>query len=256
MIGTVSPAGGNFEEPVTQSTLGTVKTFLGLSAARAYKRFYPAVDPLISWSRYLDQLRPYFDERLRPGWTEAVRALSRLLHQGDSIYQMMQVTGEEGVTLEDYVTYQKSLFLDMVYLQQDAFDPVDASTPQDRQKEAFEMIRGTHPARLPIQGQGRGARFFHAADGSVQEPELRGVELPGICRVPCADRRTREDPRPCGKGRGLENVRVITFHKGLRHRRSPNFSGIIKTLRACTVKRVGSFVNLLETTWSMRRIDK
>ena len=61
MIGTVSPAGGNFDEPVTQSTLGTVKTFLGLSSARAYKRFYPAVDPLISWSRYLDQLRPYFD---------------------------------------------------------------------------------------------------------------------------------------------------------------------------------------------------
>src|SRR5512139_2256585 len=57
MIGTVSPAGGNFEEPVTQSTLGTVKVFLGLSADRAYKRFYPAVDPLISWSRYLEQLR-------------------------------------------------------------------------------------------------------------------------------------------------------------------------------------------------------
>jgi V/A-type H+-transporting ATPase subunit A len=61
MVGTVSPAGGNFDEPVTQSTLGTVKTFLGLSSARAYKRFYPAVDPLL-WSRYLDQLRPYFDE--------------------------------------------------------------------------------------------------------------------------------------------------------------------------------------------------
>src|SRR4249920_1111419 len=86
MVGTVSPAGGNFDEPVTQSTLGTVKTFLGLSAARAYKRFYPAVDPLLSWSRYLDQLRPYFAEHFPPGWTDAVHALSELLHKGDAIY--------------------------------------------------------------------------------------------------------------------------------------------------------------------------
>jgi V/A-type H+/Na+-transporting ATPase subunit A len=141
MVGTVSPAGGNFDEPVTQSTLGTVKTFLGLSSARAYKRFYPAVDPLISWSRYLDQLRPYFEQHLQPGWTDAVRDLSELLHHGDSIYQMMQVTGEEGVTLADYVTYQKSLFLDMVYLQQDAYDKVDVSVPLDRQKESFTLLR-------------------------------------------------------------------------------------------------------------------
>ncbi|MGR9046993.1 MAG: V-type ATP synthase subunit A, partial [Gammaproteobacteria bacterium] len=72
MIGTVSPAGGNFEEPVTQSTLGTVKTFLGLSADRAYKRFYPAVDPLLSWSRYLEQLRPWYERELEPGWTDHV----------------------------------------------------------------------------------------------------------------------------------------------------------------------------------------
>lgn len=62
MIGTVSPAGGNFEEPVTQATLATVKSFLGLSYARAYKRYYPAIDPLISWSRYLDQLKDWFKE--------------------------------------------------------------------------------------------------------------------------------------------------------------------------------------------------
>lgn len=70
MIGTVSPAGGNFEEPVTQSTLGTVKNFLGLSADRAYKRFYPAVDPLLSWSRYLEQLKPWFTEHLSESWVK------------------------------------------------------------------------------------------------------------------------------------------------------------------------------------------
>jgi V/A-type H+-transporting ATPase subunit A len=141
MIGTVSPAGGNFEEPVTQATLSAVKCFLGLSYDRAYKRFYPAIDPLISWSRYLEQLQKGFDERLDPHWTETVRSMIELLHSGSSIYQMMQVTGEEGITLEDYITWQKATFLDMVYLQQDAFDPVDVSVPTARQKESFLLIK-------------------------------------------------------------------------------------------------------------------
>jgi V/A-type H+-transporting ATPase subunit A len=165
MVGTVSPAGGNFDEPVTQSTLGTVKTFLGLSSARAYKRFYPAVDPLISWSRYLDQLRPYFDQHLQPGWTDAVRDLSQLLHQGESINQMMQVTGEEGITLAGYVTYQKSLFLDMVYLQQDAYDKVDVSVPLERQKEAFAVVRGLVQRDYPFADKEEARRFFTQLTG-------------------------------------------------------------------------------------------
>ena len=140
MIGTVSPAGGNFEEPVTQSTLTTVKTFLGLSTERAYKRFYPAVDILISWSRYLTQLAPWFEKNIASYWIERVQAMLELLEQGDSIDQMMQVTGEEGVTLNDFIIYQKSLFLDMVYLQQDAFDEVDSSAPLERQKKSFDLV--------------------------------------------------------------------------------------------------------------------
>ena len=140
MIGTVSPAGGNFEEPVTQSTLNTVKTFLGLSAERAYKRFYPAVDILISWSRYLTQLAPWFEKNIAPGWMDRVQAMTDLLKRGDSINQMMQVTGEEGIILDDFITYQKSLLLDMVYLQQDAFDEVDSSTPLERQKQSFVLV--------------------------------------------------------------------------------------------------------------------
>ncbi len=140
MIGTVSPAGGNFEEPVTQSTLNTVKTFIGLSADRAYKRFYPAVDPLISWSRYLKQLQPWFEKHIEDGWTRKVQEMIELLHQGDAVLQMMQVTGEEGVTLKDYIIYQKALFLDMVYLQQDAFDKVDATSPMKRQQQTFSAL--------------------------------------------------------------------------------------------------------------------
>jgi len=140
MIGTVSPAGGNFEEPVTQSTLGTVKTFLGLSADRAYKRFYPAVDPLLSWSRYLEQLQPWFTENLSQSWVDHVQQLLKLLRKGDEISQMIQVTGEEGVTTEDYIIFQQALFLDMVYLQQDAFDPVDLAVPLKRQQESLNTI--------------------------------------------------------------------------------------------------------------------
>jgi V/A-type H+/Na+-transporting ATPase subunit A len=168
MVGTVSPAGGNFDEPVTQSTLGTVKTFLGLSSARAYKRFYPAVDPLISWSRYLDQLRPYFDEHLQSGWTETVHTLSQLLHQGDSIAQMMQVTGEEGITLEDYVTYQKSLLLDMVYLQQDAYDKVDVSVPLQRQKEFLALVYGLIQRGYPFADKEEAHRFFTQLTGLLK----------------------------------------------------------------------------------------
>ncbi len=140
MIGTVSPAGGNFEEPVTQSTLSTVKCFLGLSADRAYKRFYPAVDPLMSWSRYRRQLSNWYDDNVEQGWTERVDATQDLLQRGDAVNQMMQVTGEEGVSMEDFITYQKSLFVDMVYLQQDAFDEVDSSAPLERQKLSFNKV--------------------------------------------------------------------------------------------------------------------
>jgi V/A-type H+/Na+-transporting ATPase subunit A len=160
MIGTVSPAGGNFEEPVTQSTLGTVKTFLGLSAERAYRRFYPAIDPLISWSRYLDQLGAWFTGNLDRNWVRDVKAMQELLEQGDSIYQMMQVTGEEGITEEDFITWQKSLLLDMVYLQQDAFDAIDSCMSRERQLESFHLLKGLIDAGYDFKDKDEARGFF------------------------------------------------------------------------------------------------
>ncbi|MHA7881387.1 MAG: V-type ATP synthase subunit A [Saccharospirillum sp.] len=141
LIGTVSPAGGNFEEPVTQSTLRTVKTFLGLSADRAYKRAYPSVDPLISWSRYLDQLSDWYAEHLGEDWVADVKRFQKLLADGEAVQQMMQVTGEEGVTVDDFLTYSRAQCLDQVYLQQDAFDDVDVSTPIERQQRFFKLLK-------------------------------------------------------------------------------------------------------------------
>jgi V/A-type H+/Na+-transporting ATPase subunit A len=141
IIGSVSPAGGNFEEPVTQSTLAAVKCFLGLSYDRAYKRFYPAIDPLISWSRYRAQLRDWAEANLGASWTADVEALSALLVRGDEVARMEQVTGEEGISLEDFIASQAARFVDMVFLQQDAFDDIDASCPLDRQQVLFERVR-------------------------------------------------------------------------------------------------------------------
>jgi V/A-type H+-transporting ATPase subunit A len=140
IIGSVSPAGGNFEEPVTQSTLAAVKCFLGLSYDRAYKRFYPAIDPLLSWSRYRQQLKPWAAEHLGADWTERVDELSALLARGDEIARMEQVTGEEGISVEDYVLMEAARFVDMVFLQQDAFDDIDASMPLETQRALFDRV--------------------------------------------------------------------------------------------------------------------
>ena len=168
MIGTVSPAGGNFEEPVTQSTLATVKTFLGLSYDRAYRRFYPAIDPLISWSRYLDQLKDWFTENSGPEWVDDVKAMQELLVRGDSIYQMMQVTGEEGITIEDFVIWQKSMLLDMVFLQQDAFDDVDASMSLERQQKSFHLLQGLIEKDYRFKDKDEARDFFTRITGAYK----------------------------------------------------------------------------------------
>lgn len=178
MIGTVSPAGGNFEEPVTQSTLGTVKTFLGLSADRAYRRFYPAIDPLISWSRYLDQLAPWFTRELGSFWVRDVKRMQALLERGDSIYQMMQVTGEEGITLEDFVDWQKSLLVDMVYLQQDAFDEVDACMSRARQQDSFSLLKRLIDDEYQFQSKDEARNFFTQITGLYKNWNYSHQETP------------------------------------------------------------------------------
>ncbi len=160
LIGTVSPAGGNFEEPVTQATLSTVKTFLGLSSERAYRRFYPAIDPLISWSRYLDQLAEWYTRNLGEDWVPAVKQLQQLLVEGDGIYRMMQVTGEEGISLEDYIKWQKSVLVDMVYLQQDAYDAIDASMSLERQAESFRTLKSIVDNHYDFDQREQAREFF------------------------------------------------------------------------------------------------
>ncbi|SHE32886.1 V/A-type H+-transporting ATPase subunit A [Modicisalibacter ilicicola DSM 19980] len=168
LIGTVSPSGGNFEEPVTQATLSTVKAFLGLSSERAYKRFYPAVDPLLSWSRYRAELEPAIAERLGAEWPDRIDKLLQLLHDGEDVNQMMQVTGDEGITLEDFLTYHKAGFLDLVYLQQDAFDDVDGSSSAERQRRSLALIYPLVDAAYAFEDKDAIRDYFTALSSEVK----------------------------------------------------------------------------------------
>jgi V/A-type H+-transporting ATPase subunit A len=127
--GTVSPAGGNFDEPVTQATLKVVGAFHGLSRSRSDARRYPAIDPLDSWSKYVGIIEP-----------KKVETVKHTLRRGDEVRQMMTVVGEEGTPIEDFAMMLKAEFFDSAYLQQNAFDNVDAATSVDRQRFVFDKI--------------------------------------------------------------------------------------------------------------------
>ena len=127
--GTVSPAGGNFEEPVTQGTLKVVGAFHGLSRSRSDARRYPAIDPLESWSKYVGIIEP-----------AKVLQVREMLVRGNEVRQMMTVVGEEGTSIEDFVIALKADFFDNVYLQQNAFDDVDAATSAERQKYVYDKV--------------------------------------------------------------------------------------------------------------------
>lgn len=127
--GTVSPAGGNFDEPVTQATLKVVGAFHGLSRERSDARRYPSIDPLDSWSKYRGIIDPHKVQRVRT-----------LLRRGDEVRQMITVVGEEGTSLEDFTLMLKADFFDWAYLQQNAFDAVDGATPKERQRFVFDKI--------------------------------------------------------------------------------------------------------------------
>jgi len=127
--GTVSPAGGNFEEPVTQATLKVVGAFHGLSRERSDARKYPAIDPLISWSKYTGVID-----------SKKLDFCKTILHHGYEIGSMMKVIGEEGTTLLDYITYLKSEMLDAVYLQQNSFDLIEANCTRQRQRYVTDKL--------------------------------------------------------------------------------------------------------------------
>ncbi len=148
--GTVSPAGGNFDEPVTQSTLKVVGAFHGLSRQRANARQFPSIDPFESWSRY----KSFIDKKL-------VLQAKNILFKGNEVRQMMKVIGEEGTTIEDFFIYLKSEFLDRVYLQQNGFDNIDAATGLQRQEYTFAKVCKAMAKKLNFEHKERARKHFH-----------------------------------------------------------------------------------------------
>ena len=148
--GTVSPAGGNFDEPVTQSTLKVVGAFHGLSRDRANARRFPSIDPLDSWSRYRGFIRP-----------ELVQQAKGVLFKGNEVHQMMKVIGEEGTSIDDFITYLKSEFLDNVYLQQNGFDEVDATTGLKRQEYVFGKIISVLQKKFTFDKKETARKYFY-----------------------------------------------------------------------------------------------
>lgn len=140
ICGSVSPAGGNLEEPVTQATLAVVGAFCGLTKARADARRYPAIDPLLSWSKYIPAVGRYLEKEVE-GWEEKVVRAAELLRVGDEIGKRMEVVGEEGTAIDEMVTYLKAECYDFCYLQQNAFDKEDAYSPLKRQIPLFLLMQ-------------------------------------------------------------------------------------------------------------------
>jgi len=141
-IGTVSPAGGNLKEPVTESTKKAARCFYALEQNRADQKRYPAVGPLESYSKYLDypEIKEYLDKTVEEGWVEKVLTVKNIIRRGKEASEQINILGDDGVPMSYHVNFWKSELVDFVILQQDAFDAIDALCPLERQRFMLDLI--------------------------------------------------------------------------------------------------------------------
>jgi len=143
-IGTVSPAGGNLKEPVTENTKKVARCFYALEQARADRKRYPAVNPIDSYSKYLEypEFDEYISKHISPDWIAMVNEMKTRMQRGKEISEQINILGDDGVPVEYHVTFWKSELIDFTILQQDAFDAIDAVTPMERQHYMLKRIIG------------------------------------------------------------------------------------------------------------------
>ena len=141
-IGTVSPAGGNLKEPVTENTKKVARCFYALEQERADRKRYPAVNPIDSYSKYLEypEFKEYISQHIAPDWLEKVNELKMRLQRGKEISEQINILGDDGVPVEYHVTFWKAELIDFVILQQDAFDDIDCNSPLARQKYMLDLV--------------------------------------------------------------------------------------------------------------------
>ncbi|MCE5331027.1 MAG: V-type ATP synthase subunit A [Bacteroidales bacterium] len=141
-IGTVSPAGGNLKEPVTEGTKKAARCFYALEQARADRKRYPAVNPIDSYSKYIEypEFEEYISKRISPDWTSKVNDMKTILQRGKEVQEQINILGDDGVPVDYHITFWKSEVIDFVILQQDAFDKVDSVTPIERQEYMLNLV--------------------------------------------------------------------------------------------------------------------
>lgn len=141
-IGTVSPAGGNLKEPVTEGTKKAARCFYALEQNRADRKRYPAVNPIESYSKYIEypEFEEYISKRISPDWTKMVNDMKTLLQRGKEVQEQINILGDDGVPVDYHETFWKSEVIDFVILQQDAFDKVDSVCPLERQKYMLDLV--------------------------------------------------------------------------------------------------------------------
>lgn len=141
-IGTVSPAGGNLKEPVTENTKKVARCFYALEQDRADKKRYPAVNPIDSYSKYIEypEFESYISQRINSEWISKVNEIKTRLQRGKEIAEQINILGDDGVPVEYHVIFWKSELIDFVVLQQDAFDEIDSVTSMERQEEILNMV--------------------------------------------------------------------------------------------------------------------
>ena len=141
-LGTVSPAGGNLKEPVTESTKKCARCFYALSQNRADSKRYPAIDPIDSYSKYLEypEMEDFFNQKMEKGWVEKVLKAKNITLRGKEAYDQINILGDDGVPMEYHLRYWKSELVDFILLQQDAFDNIDCQTPLERQQYMLDLV--------------------------------------------------------------------------------------------------------------------
>ena len=141
-IGTVSPAGGNLKEPVTESTKKAARCFYALEQSRADQKRYPAVNPIDSYSKYLEypEIREFLDTTIQPGWTDKVLRAKNYVRRGREMADQINILGDDGVPMSYHESFWKSELIDFAFLQQDAFDAIDALCPLERQEYMLDLI--------------------------------------------------------------------------------------------------------------------
>lgn len=141
-IGTVSPAGGNLKEPVTENTKKVARCFYALEQERADRKRYPAINPIDSYSKYIEypEFEEYISEHISPEWTTKVNEIKTRMQRGKEIAEQINILGDDGVPVDYHVTFWKSELIDFVILQQDAFDAIDAMTPLERQEYMLDKV--------------------------------------------------------------------------------------------------------------------